>query len=138
MFFGLNERQLDDKGRVALPASWRQSLGERCYLTAGENRCIDVLSASDFEEQVRELSARVRKGEVPVSRLRALTHKASEAVIDRQGRVKIDERLRSYALIEAPSKVVVAGNFDRVEIWAEAVFEAEQERAEGELAGSDA
>ena len=137
MFFGLNERQLDDKGRVALPASWRQSLGDRCYLTAGENRCIDVLSAADFEEQVAEMSARVRRGEVPVTRLRALTHSASEAVIDRQGRVKVDERLRTYAQIAVPSKVMVAGRYDRAEIWAEAVFQEEEARAARELARGD-
>lgn len=138
MFFGLHERQLDDKGRVALPASWRLSFGERCYLTAGENRCVDVLSATDFEQMVGEINDRVRRGELPVSRLRALTHSATEAVIDRQGRVKVDERLRTYAQIGVPSKVMVAGNYDRVEIWAEAVYHEESARSASELARGDA
>jgi len=137
MFFGLQERQLDDKARVALPASWRQSLGDRCYLTAGENRCIEVVAADDFETRVGEISARVRSGEFPMARLRQLTHSASEAQIDRQGRVKLSEHLRAYAQIAAPSKVIVAGNYDRVEIWSDAVYQEESVRLAAAMARGD-
>jgi MraZ protein len=137
MFFGLQERQLDDKGRVALPASWRTGLGERCYLSAGENRCIEVVAADDFETRVAEMSARVRAGDVPMSRLRQLTHMASEAQIDRQGRVKLSEHLRVYAQITVPSKLIVAGNYDRVEIWSESVYHEESARLTSELARGD-
>ena len=42
MFVGLHERQLDDKGRLALPSAFRADFGDACYLVYGEERCIDV------------------------------------------------------------------------------------------------
>jgi MraZ protein len=134
VFLGLHERQLDDKGRVALPAPFRALLGDRCYLTVGENRCIDVLTAEAFEATVQGLSDRVDRGEVELSRLRAVTHNASDATIDRQGRVKVDDRLRTYAQIGLPSKVLVAGSGGRAEIWSAAVYAEEQARADLALA----
>ena len=54
MFFGLHERQLDDKGRVALPARYRDGLGDRCFLAFGD-RCLDVHVADEFEASAGEL-----------------------------------------------------------------------------------
>ena len=44
MLVGVHERQLDDKGRLALPSAFRDDLDERCYLVLGEDRCINVYS----------------------------------------------------------------------------------------------
>ena len=55
MFFGLHERQLDDKGRVALPAMFRDDLGERCVLVFGDSRCIEVHAADAFEARAAEI-----------------------------------------------------------------------------------
>ena len=62
MFFGLHERQLDDKGRVALPASYRDDLGERCVLVFGDSRCIEVHAADAFEARAAELRDDVKRG----------------------------------------------------------------------------
>ncbi len=122
MFSGLHERQLDDKGRVALPSAYRRDLGDSCYLAFGENGCIDVLSTGAFEAAAAHIRERVRNGEVPLSRQRALHHFASQVPIDAQGRVKVEERLRDYAQLALSSKVVVAGNDDRIELWSEGVY----------------
>lgn len=137
MFFGRHERQLDDKGRVALPASFRDDLGERCYLSFGENGCIDVVAAGDFEANALELGERVKRGEAPMSRLRAMTHSATPAVVDRQGRVKVDERLREFAHMVLSSKIVVAGNLDRIELWSESVYAGVEARSSSELVRGD-
>lgn len=134
MFFGHHERQLDDKGRVALPAPFRDGLGERCYLSFGENGCIDVLSAEEFETNAAEIRERVKRGELPMSRQRAITHSATPAVVDRQGRIKVDERLREYAHMTPSSKIVVTGNFDRIELWGESVYAAVSARSNSDLA----
>jgi MraZ protein len=137
MFFGLHERQLDDKGRVALPAAFRAGLGERCYVTVGENRCVDVLSAAEFESAAADLRERVKRGELPMARQRALTHSASEVTVDRQGRIKVEERLRDYAQLALSSKVIVTGNYDRIELWSEGVYAEVAARADDELARGD-
>ena len=136
MFFGLQERQLDDKGRVALPARWRAGFGDRCFLTPGQNRCINVLTADDFEAAAADLKQRVDNGELPLSRLRTLLSNAEEVQIDGQGRVKLEAHLRHYARIAPNTKVVVTGLMDRLEIWSEMVHADEQARGDLELAGA--
>lgn len=117
MFVGAHERQLDDKGRVALPATYRAHLGEHCYLVKGTDKCVDVIPSEDFEQFGRELLAKVERGELNLNRQRALASSATLATVDKQGRVNIDEKLRDYAGLEIDSQVVVAGNLNRLEIW---------------------
>lgn len=117
VFTGIHERQLDPKGRLALPAAFRPRFEPRCYLTLGENRCIDVLTAEEFERVVTDLVDKVRRGELDRNAQRALAHNTFEAAIDAQGRVMLEEKLRDYANLTLGSKVIVAGSFDRVEIW---------------------
>lgn len=116
-FTGVHERQLDPKGRLALPASFRPRFEPRCYLTFGEFRCIDVLTAEEFERVAADTMEKVRRGEMDRSAQRALAHNTFEAVIDAQGRVVVEETLREYANLTPGSRVIVAGSFDRVEIW---------------------
>ncbi len=117
MFVGVHERQLDPKGRLALPAAFRPRLEPRCYLAFGRDKCVDVMTAEEFETMASELIAKVKSGEISRNEQRALAANAIEVTIDAQGRVNLDEKLREYAGISLNSKVVVAGSFDRVEIW---------------------
>jgi len=48
VFVGVHERQLDPKGRMALPAAFRPRLEPRCYLSIGRDKCIDILTAEAF------------------------------------------------------------------------------------------
>jgi MraZ protein len=134
MFFGLHERQLDDKGRVALPAAYRDDLGDRCVLVIGESRCIEVHAADAFEARATEIRDDVKRGAATIAKQRALAHSATAVTMDRQGRVTIDERLREYARIPLSSKVIVAGNIDCVELWNEGVYRQVADRASAELA----
>ena len=117
MFVGVHERQLDPKGRLALPAAFRPRLEPRCYLAFGQDKCIDVLTAEAFEQVAQEMLDKVRSGEIDRNQQRALAANTVEVTVDAQGRVNLDEKLREYAGIELNTKVVVAGSFDRVEIW---------------------
>jgi MraZ protein len=117
VFVGVHERQLDPKGRLALPAAFRPRLEPRCYLSFGRDKCIDVMTAEAFERDVAEVLDKVRSGEMSQEQRRALAANTVEVTIDAQGRVNIDEKLRAYAGITLGAKVVVAGSFDRVEIW---------------------
>jgi MraZ protein len=117
MFVGAHERQLDDKGRVALPATYRAHLGEHCYLVKGTDKCVEVIPSEAFEQFGKELIAKVERGELTLNRQRALASSAVLATVDKQGRVNVDEKLRSYAELALDSSIVVAGNFTRLEIW---------------------
>ena len=117
MFVGAHERQLDDKGRVALPATYRAHLGEHCYLVKGTDKCVEVIPSEDFEQFGRELIAKVERGDLTLNRQRALASSAVLATVDRQGRVNVDEKLRAYAELDLESQIVVAGNLTKLEIW---------------------
>jgi transcriptional regulator MraZ len=134
MFFGLHERQLDDKGRVALPASFRDDLGDRCVLVFGDSRCIEVHAADAFEARAAELRDDVKRGVATMARQRGLAHSATPVAVDRQGRITVDERLRAFARIPPSSKVIVTGNIDRVELWNDGVYREIAERSSAEMA----
>ena len=135
MFVGVHERQLDDKGRLALPSTFRSLLGESCYLVVGDDRCVNVQSRDDFEVSARDVMQRVRSGELSLARQRALAHSATLVTLDKQGRITIDEKLRSYARLATGSKVIVSGNLDRAEVWSAEHYERIAADGRGLMAG---
>lgn len=117
MFVGVHERQLDPKGRLALPAPFRPRLEPRCYLAFGQDKCVDILTAEAFELVARDALEKVRSGEMDRNQQRALAANTVEVVVDAQGRINVEEKLREYAGLSLAARVIVAGSFDRVEIW---------------------
>lgn len=137
LFVGAFERQLDDKGRLALPAAFRDRLGEHCYLAKGQDKCVTVVPAATFEEEAEAMAARVRSGEVNRNQLRALASSAILVSLDKQGRVNVDEQLREYADLPLGEPVTVAGSFDRLELWSPRRFALVNDDGTGDLAGND-
>jgi MraZ protein len=135
MFVGVHERQLDDKGRLALPSAFRTLLGDSCYLVIGDERCIDVMPRDAFEEMANELMRQARNKEISLNRQRALAHSASLVTLDKQGRVTLDEKMRTYARVSPSSRIVVSGNFDRAEVWSAELYDQIAAAGRGELAG---
>ncbi|MBA2386320.1 MAG: cell division/cell wall cluster transcriptional repressor MraZ [Acidimicrobiia bacterium] len=135
MFVGTHERQLDDKGRLALPATFRPDLQGSCYLAFGEDRCLTIFAAGEFEALATDMMTQVRDGQVSQNRLRAVAGSAALVAIDKQGRITVDEHLRQYAQLQPSSKVIVRGRFDRGEIWCEDFFHQVATVGEDEMAG---
>jgi transcriptional regulator MraZ len=136
-FVGTHERQLDDKGRLALPSAFRSHLGEHCYLVLGKNQCIEVVPAGAFEAMVEQLMARVERGEISLQRQRTVAANATPVTIDKQGRIPVNEQMRTYAGLANSQPVVVTGNFTVVEIWQPARFQRVQELGTTDLAGDE-
>ncbi len=131
MFFGTHTPRLDDKGRIVLPAKFRDELSEGLVVTRGQDRCLYVWPRAEFQQ----ISARMSQAQA-VSDKRArnfsrmLYSGASDEVPDKQGRVTLPPSLREYARLTR--ECVVIGNGDRVEIWDAAAWEEfahEQEEA---------
>jgi len=135
MLVGVHERQLDEKGRLALPSPFRTDLDERCYLVLGEDRCINVYSRDAFEATARDIADRVRQGELPMSRQRAIAHSAAPVTIDKQGRITLGDDLRQYARLPLGAKVVIAGNIDWAEVWSLENYERIASDSRGLMAG---
>ena len=136
MFVGSHERQLDPKGRLALPAPYRPYLEPRCFLRLGQDgRCIGIITDEESKRVAARMKAQVDAGERSRDELRALAGNMIEVVLDAQGRVTIDEKLRRYAGIESGSRVIVAGAFDAIEIWDPAEYEAVSTAGADKIAG---
>jgi MraZ protein len=115
MFLGEHEHSLDAKGRVILPAKYRDQLASGAFVTKGRGRCLCVYPAEEFEhvaERARETS---KRGDKELSVARTFFAGASEIAPDKQGRVAIPQHLRDFAGLERD--VTVAGVFSRIEIW---------------------
>lgn len=130
MFLGTHTPRLDDKGRLFLPAKFRDDLQGGLVITKGQDRCLFVWSRGDFEA----LTERVRQAPFTnkASRdfLRVLFSGASDEIPDKQGRITIPPVLRQYARLRRDC--VVIGAMDRVEIWdseAWASYSAEHEES---------
>ena len=134
MFVGVNERQLDERGRVALPSSYRGELGDQCYLFFGDDGCVSVRSVPTFEEQAADFVDRAKRGEISRNRLRAFASSATQATIDKQGRITLDARLREHAGIEPHASVVVLGRLDQIEIWDPHTYRANEAAGQHEIA----
>ncbi|MGD9996649.1 MAG: division/cell wall cluster transcriptional repressor MraZ [Ilumatobacteraceae bacterium] len=137
LFVGTHERQLDDKGRLALPASFRAHLGEHCYLVFGDDQCVNVVPADQFESMAEQLMNKVDRGEASRQRQRAVASSATLVTVDKQGRVTVDDRLRSYAGLRTDDRVVVTGNFRVIEIWAPEKFAQINDEGTSDLAGAN-
>ncbi len=137
VFVGRHERQLDPKGRLALPATFRHRLEPRCYLLLGQDKCIAVVTAEESENIASEITAAVKSGEKSAQERRALASSMVDVTFDAQGRITLDETLRAYAGLTPNSKVVVAGAFDRVEIWEPSRYERMLAMGTEKIAGDE-
>jgi MraZ protein len=135
-FTGVFERQLDAKGRLALPASYRARLGPTCYLSLGVDNSIEVFTAEKFDEEADRMQALQKSGEISMDRLRAFSARAVEIEPDAQGRIYLDERLRTHANLSTRGPVMVAGRLDVIEICSVERFERSMRLGEQEFAAS--
>ena len=115
-FLGVFERQLDIKGRLALPATYRARLGTSWYLTLGTDNSIEVFTTEKFDEEADRMQALQARGDISMDRLRAFSARATAIEPDAQGRIYLDDRLRTHARLDVKGPVVVMGRLDRIEI----------------------
>ena len=125
-FAGSEQHALDNKGRLIVPARFRERLGERFVLTIGHpDPCLALFPTETWVEISRRLEAPPRKEDRERYRrfLRYIFAHTEEVACDTQGRVVIPARLRAYAGISRG--VVSVGMLTRIEIWAEDRYNVE-------------
>jgi MraZ protein len=132
MFLGEHIHSLDAKGRVILPARFREELTE-AYVTSEIDGCLALWPPADFERRAQEMKERARGGADDRNVARVFFAGAQEASPDRQGRVALPASLRTFAKLDR--EVVVNGAFDHVEIWDAASWRAKKQAGERALLG---
>lgn len=128
MLLGQFQHTVDVKGRIFLPARWRDELGESVVVTEGLNRCLYVMPSDRFESKLADIEQQPLEHEATQAYLRVLAGSASEEQVDKQGRMNIPAHLRDYAGLD--KEVFVVGVSRRVEIWDRDVWTRYREAAE--------
>ncbi|MHA7154922.1 division/cell wall cluster transcriptional repressor MraZ [Arthrobacter sp. TMN-50] len=115
MFLGTHLPRLDEKGRLILPAKFREELSQGLVLTRGQERCIYVFSQREFEQLHEQMRAAPLSSRQSRDYSRVFLSGASDEVPDKQGRITIPQALRTYAGLDRELAVIGAGS--RAEIW---------------------
>lgn len=130
MFLGTFTPRLDDKGRIILPAKFRDELADGLVVTRGQERCLYVFSEREFTQ----MHDRIRQAPVNSKQardyLRVFLSGAHPETPDKQHRITIPATLREYAGLDRELAVIGAGS--RAEIWDAEVWQqylSEQESA---------
>lgn len=129
MLLGTHTPRLDDKGRLVLPAKYREELAPGVVLTKGQDRCVVLWPAAEFAAYAARIDEASRSNASARAYLRVLFSSASDQVPDRQGRITVPADLREYARLSGD--IVVAGNGSTAELWSPPAWQeylAEQER----------
>ncbi len=115
MFLGEYQHSLDAKGRVILPARYRDQLADGAFVTKGRGGCLSVFTPEEFENVASQVREQSKRGARELNAARSFFSGAQEVRPDRQGRVALPQNLRDFAGLTRD--VVVAGVFSRIEIW---------------------
>ncbi|PLT28087.1 division/cell wall cluster transcriptional repressor MraZ [Peribacillus deserti] len=121
MFMGEYHHNIDNKGRIIVPAKFRDGLGEEFVLTRGLDQCLFGYPLDEWKQLEEKLKA------LPLTKkdARAFTRfffsGASECELDKQGRINIPTPLTAYAQLE--KECVVLGVSNRIEIWSKPLWE---------------
>lgn len=130
MFLGEYEHAIDDKGRLAIPAKFRDELAHGLFLTRGLDRCLVIWSPESWKIIAERLSS-LPLMQADARRIQRLFFSgAVNTVPDKLGRIVIPQYLRSYADLDGG--VVVAGLLNRVEIWGQSHWQNERDSAEAQ------
>ncbi|MBI4050295.1 MAG: division/cell wall cluster transcriptional repressor MraZ [Candidatus Doudnabacteria bacterium] len=135
MFIGEYSLTVDEKGRLSIPVKFRSSLSRGAVVTRGLDSALFLYTAREWEILARKLSA------LPISRTntrafsRLMLAGAMDLEMDKTGRVIIPDYLRQFAGIK--KRVVVAGLYNRLEIWDEgrwATYKKQTEKQSTDIA----
>ncbi|HEY2687856.1 MAG TPA: division/cell wall cluster transcriptional repressor MraZ [Streptosporangiaceae bacterium] len=129
MFLGTHTPRLDDKGRLILPAKYREELSEGLVLTKGQERCLYVFPESEFGRITEALRTAPVTSKAVRDYSRVFFASASDEIPDKQGRITIPPALREYAALQR--ECVVIGANTRLEIWDATAWETYLEQQEG-------
>src|SRR4030042_5749126 len=117
MFIGEYQYTIDEKKRLAIPPKLRAVVGKKAVITRGLDQCLFLYPAKEWGSLAKKLA------QLPLSRAdargfaRLMLTGAMEVSIDNLGRILVPDYLKNYAFLK--KKVVIAGVFNRVEIWDE-------------------
>ncbi len=128
MFIGEYNHNLDDKGRLAIPAKFRNILKKGAVVTKGLDNCLFLYSKEQFEKIAQKFAA------LPISQAKARAFSrhmlagAMDVDFDNQGRITLPEYLRKFSGLK--KSTIIAGLYSHLEIWDAEAWETYKSTAE--------
>ena len=132
MFMGEYLHTIDGKGRVIIPAKFREALGERFIATKGLDHCLFVYPMSEWTTLEQKLRTLPFTQQDVRAFVRFFFSGATECEVDKQGRILLPANLREYA--QLVKDIVLVGVATRVEIWSQALWADYSKQAEAAYA----
>ncbi|MBL7141696.1 division/cell wall cluster transcriptional repressor MraZ [Patescibacteria group bacterium] len=128
MFIGEYHYSIDDKNRLAIPVKFRAELFKGAVVTKGLDTCLFLYPKKEWQKLASKLAEMPISKSKPRAFARLMLAGAMDVGLDKQGRINLPDYLRKYA--EIGKKVVVAGLYNRLEIWDEKKWEEYKEESE--------
>ena len=114
MFMGEYNHTIDTKGRLIVPAKFREQLGEAFVITKGNDGCLAIYTNEAWETFLGKISM-LPNTKNTRKYVREFVSSAENVETDKQGRILVPQGLREYA--ELDKDVVLAGVIDKIEVW---------------------
>lgn len=121
MFMGEYAHNIDKKGRMIIPAKFRDELGDKVIITRGLDGCLSVYTSEQWQQIYEQLIKLPNTKKDARMFVRMMTSKAAECDIDAQGRVLLPASLIELAALHKECRIIGAAN--HVEIWAKERWE---------------
>lgn len=121
LFVGTHPLRLDEKGRLFLPAKFREQLAAGLVMTPGQERCLYVWPVEEFERIATGLREAPLSSRAARDYTRMFLASAADEIPDKQGRVTVPPALRAYAQLDRDCTFLGVGT--RCEIWSASAWE---------------
>ena len=117
MFIGEYQHNLDEKGRLAIPAKFRAKLAKGAVVTKGLDNCLFLYTSAEWEKLATKLANLTISKANTRAFSRLMLAGAMDVQLDKQGRIILPEYLRKFGNLK--KKTILAGLYSRLEIWDE-------------------
>jgi len=130
MFIGEYHYSIDEKSRLAIPAKFRANLTKKAVVTRGIDNCLFLYPENEWKKLAKQISLLPISKEKSRAFSRLMLAGAMDVSIDKQGRIVLPDYLKRYAKLK--KRVVIAGLYNRLEIWDEKQWEEYKTKSEKE------
>ena len=127
MFLGQFQHNLDDKGRLMVPARYRDLLAAGAFITQGFDRCLMVMTDEHFREVYTIINSMNMADPAARELRRMILSNAYPVDVDKVGRILVPQNLREFLGV-ASGELWVAGQGEYFEVWAPAEWKAQMEK----------
>jgi len=116
MFLGQFQHNLDDKGRLMIPARYRELLAGGAFITQGFDKCLMVMTETYFQQVYERINAMNLADPIARMMRRLILSNAYSVEVDKVGRILVPQNLRSFISLDS-GEAIVAGQGDYFEVW---------------------